>query len=48
MRPIFLVAIAGAIASFVTFLQRSNRGTLEFSALGMKFTDRQVPSRSGS
>ena len=43
MRPIFLVAIAGAIASFVTFLLRATRGTLEFKALGIKFTGPSGP-----
>lgn len=43
MRPIFLVAIAGAIASFATFLLKSNRGTLEFSALGIKFSGPSGP-----
>ena len=43
MRPIFLVAIAGAIALFVTFLLKANRGTLEFSALGIKFSGPSGP-----
>jgi len=43
MRPIVLVAIAGGIATFVTFLLRSSRGNLEFSALGIKFSGPSDP-----
>ena len=43
MRPIFLVAIAGTIATFVVFLLRSTRGTLEFKALGIQLSGPSGP-----
>ena len=36
--------IAGGIASFVTFLLKSRRGKLEFSALGIKFSGPSGPT----